>query len=114
MTVHWLDEEEVTRRSACLGVRRIYVSKVVYVSKVMSSIHAEFKTSSKVNLTITDNGSKFLKAFRMSEEANKESPTDTDDEDIFEEEDEDDVEYINIGEIIERHTAAKSQKSDDF
>jgi len=57
MTVHWLDQDEVTRQSACLGVRRIYGSHTYDVlAKAISEMHAEFKISKKVNLTITDNG----------------------------------------------------------
>jgi predicted small metal-binding protein len=119
MTVHWLDVDEVTRQSACLGVRRIYGSHTYDVlAKAISEMHKEFKISSKVNLTITDNGSNFLKAFRMfqaKDAGNERASNEASDEDCFEEEEEDDFVLVDIGEIIESHIctseAARVSKS---
>jgi len=88
MTVHWLDQDEVTRQSACLGVRRIYGSHTYDVlAKAISEMHAEFKISKKVNLTITDNGSNFLKAFKMFQEPIEQR--EAADEELSEEDEED-------------------------
>jgi hypothetical protein len=121
MTVHWLDVDEVTRQSACLGVRRIYGSHTYDVlAKAISEMHKEFKISSKVNLTITDNGSNFLKAFRMfqaKDAGNERASNEASDEDCFEEEEEDDFVLVDIGEIIESHIctseAARVSKSNE-
>ena len=69
MTAHWHGEgknsKDIIRRSACLGVRRVYGSHTNDVlARAMADMHAEFKITSKVNCTITDNGSNFFKAFK--------------------------------------------------
>ncbi|KZS10024.1 Uncharacterized protein APZ42_025607 [Daphnia magna] len=73
MTVHWLGSD-LSRRSACLAVRRVIGSHTFdVIVKSIDSIHKEFGISSKVNCTITDNGSNFLKAFKILERHSKES-----------------------------------------
>ncbi|XP_045030780.1 uncharacterized protein LOC116927558 [Daphnia magna] len=114
MTVHWLDVDEVTRQSACLGVRRIFGSHTYDVlAKAISEMHKEFKISAKVNLTITDNGSNFLKAFRMfqaKDAGNERASKEASDEDCFEEEEEDDFVLVDIGEIIDSHTCTSEAR----
>jgi hypothetical protein len=60
------ESKEIVRRSACLGVRRIYGSHTHdVIAKAISDFPADFQISYKVNCRITDNGSNFLKAFKM-------------------------------------------------
>ena len=40
MTVHWLDEDEVTRQSACLGVHQIFGSHTDVLAREISDMHA--------------------------------------------------------------------------
>ncbi|XP_057377361.1 uncharacterized protein LOC130698693 [Daphnia carinata] len=109
MTVHWLgegkDSKEIIRRSACLGVRRLYGAHTYDVlAKAMSNLHAEFRISNKVNITITDNGSNFLKAFKMFPSMEKQDlPEASCDEDdlISDEDDSEDVIYVDIGLILD-------------
>ena len=65
ITAHWLNQN-LTRRSACLGVRRV-VGQCDYdvIAKLLESVYEEFDILDKVTATITDNGSNFLKAFRL-------------------------------------------------
>lgn len=115
MTAHWHSEDqeskEIVRRSACLGVRRIYGSHTHdVIAKAISDFHADFQISYKVNCTITDNGSNFLKAFKMfssvtpQDQDNISRRSDGDeyqeDEFIDEEDDDENVVYIEIGEIL--------------
>ena len=67
MTVHWIGDDLV-RRSAVLAIRRVTDSHTYdVVAKAMYSIHKEFNIVSKVTCTITDNGSNFVKSFRLFE-----------------------------------------------
>ena len=65
MTVHWLSEATLQRKSAMLCCRRL-VGKHDYavLEKVMTSVIAEFGIQGKVVRITTDNGSNFRKAFR--------------------------------------------------
>ncbi|XP_045029271.1 uncharacterized protein LOC116923342 [Daphnia magna] len=118
MTAHWHGEgknsKDIIRRSACLGVRRVYGSHTYNVlARAMADMHAEFKITSKVNCTITDNGSNFLKAFKMfSLKENEGRPprgsSNVDNEEevddyLDDDDEEDDVVYVDIGEILDSH-----------
>ncbi|XP_045031061.1 uncharacterized protein LOC116932902 [Daphnia magna] len=118
MTVHWLGSD-LLRCSACLAVRRVIGSHTFdVIAKLIDSIHKEFGISSKVNCTITDNGSNFLKAFNVfGPNTATSEPEDEDEEDL---EDDDDFDFIDIGEIFDRHSqecadkeATTSEESDD-
>jgi hypothetical protein len=67
MTCHWLGPE-LQRRSAVLAVRRMK-GRITYLElgKEMSSIHREFGLIGKVSETITDNGSNFVKSFKVTD-----------------------------------------------
>jgi hypothetical protein len=121
MTVHWVGEDLV-RRSACLALRRVIGSHTFdVIAKVMDGVHKEFGISSKVNVTLTDNGSNFLKACRVFGSNATESPEVDHHEDNEEEEmaefDEDMV-YIDLFEIIggqyERDSSVDSQSDEDI
>lgn len=65
MTVHWL-RQDLIRRSVCLTVRRVFGSHTFdVIAKTIDDIHKEFGDATKVNCTITDSGSNFLKAFNV-------------------------------------------------
>ena len=63
--MHWLTSE-LKRFSACLAIRRV-IGKCNYevLAKLLESIHEEFDITTKVTATISDNGSNFVKAFRL-------------------------------------------------
>lgn len=65
LTVHWLTPDLV-RKSACLAVRRVIgTTSYEVLAKLLESVHAEFGIINKLTATITDNGSNFVKAFRV-------------------------------------------------
>jgi hypothetical protein len=89
------------------------------IAGVIDGIHREFGISSKVNVTVTDNGSNFLKAFKVFGSNTTEMPEDEPleyDEDESAEFEEDMI-YIELFEIIEgqyeRESSADSQTDDD-
>lgn len=86
MTVHWIEEETLERKGACLAVREI-VGRHTYdvLAKVISGVNEEFGITNKVCFTVTDSGSNFLKAFRhyaFDVEADNENPSEDDDADF--------------------------------
>lgn len=65
VTAHWLSED-LKRKSACLAVKRIR-GKATYdvIAKLLEDIHDDFDITRKLTATITDNGSNFIKAFKV-------------------------------------------------
>ena len=65
MTCHWLGPE-LQRRSAVLAVRRMN-GRITYLElgKEMNAIHRDYGLVRKVTETITDNGSNFVKSFKV-------------------------------------------------
>ena len=126
MTVHWIGSD-LQRRSACLAVRRVIGSHTHdVIAAAIDSVHKEFGIASKVNCTITDNGSNFLKAFKVfscssSTDPIEEERENSQDFDFQEDVDADeDFVYIDIGDIFEKYSkeceaqqATASESSDD-
>ena len=65
MTCHWIDETTLLRGKAVLACKRL-IGKHTFdvLAKTMNEIHMEFGIESKIEMTVTDNGSNFVKAFR--------------------------------------------------
>ncbi|XP_063220852.1 uncharacterized protein LOC134530157 [Bacillus rossius redtenbacheri] len=66
ITVHWIDEETIQRKSAMLTIERL-VGRHTY-DILAAAIHKalrEFHIHNKVLACVTDNGSNFVKAFSM-------------------------------------------------
>lgn len=93
-TVHWYDDK-LQRHKACLGVRRL-IGKMDYkvLASELDDIYAEFGITKKVEATVTDGGSNFLRAFRVYSTPSK-SVTEVEnrisDDDESEEEDDPDI-----------------------
>lgn len=65
MTVHFIDEQSLERRSAALVCQRLPGRHTYDV--IATAVHAvlvEYKILHKTCVVITDNGSNFVKAFR--------------------------------------------------
>ena len=65
-TVHWIEASTLCRRSAELGCSR-FRGRHTYdaIASTLEQVHVKFGIAGKVVVTITDNGSNFLKAFRL-------------------------------------------------
>jgi hypothetical protein len=95
------------RRSACLAVRRVIGCHTFdVIAKSIDSIHKEFCISYKVNCTITNNGSNFVKAFNVFGPNTAISESEVED-DL---EDDDNFVFIGIGEIFESRSQECAEK----
>uniref|UniRef100_A0A1A7XMV4 BED-type domain-containing protein n=1 Tax=Iconisemion striatum TaxID=60296 RepID=A0A1A7XMV4_9TELE len=64
MTCHWIDMESLERKSAALGFTRLQ-SRMTYetIAGQIHSTHMAYNIESKVQTTVTDNGSPFVGVF---------------------------------------------------
>ena len=66
MTIHWIDPESLSRKRSVLACDRLQgVQSYDVIAKKMCHVHWNFAIESKVTKTTTDNGSNFVKAFRL-------------------------------------------------
>ena len=66
MTVHWIDPSTLQRCKAAISCTRLMGHNTYDVlAGMIDSIHRRFDLCGKVTATITDNGSNFVKAFKM-------------------------------------------------
>ncbi|XP_067286175.1 zinc finger BED domain-containing protein 4-like [Pseudorasbora parva] len=111
MTAHWIDPNNLHRCSAALACRQLKGSHTFDVlAAAIHDIHSEFEIHEKVVCITTDNGSNFLKAFRVYGGENKygnnaESATATTSEDEYASDTEDEekceeIEYVEVSEIL--------------
>lgn len=78
------------------------------IAKAMWSIHKEFNIVSKVHSTTTDNGSNFLKSFKMFGK-NELAPPQRESADDDEDEDEEDFVFISIADIFDQHAVKEME-----
>jgi hypothetical protein len=106
MTAHWKGED-LKRRSACLAISRVKDRHTFdVIAKIINDIHKEFNIVDKVNVMITDSGSKFLKTFKVF--GGNELNEDQDNLQNYEDgvcEDDDDAFYIDLDQIFQEHHA---------
>ena len=102
ITAHWIDKETLVRKSAALGCLR-FRGKHTYdaIAAILEQVNLKFGITGKVVLTVTDNGSNFIKAFKEFGEV----PTDIDSgEQIVSndtESEHDNITYVDIQEVIQ-------------
>lgn len=65
ITAHWI-APNLKRRSVCLAVRRV-IGKCDFeiIAKLLEGVYEEYDILHKLTATVTDNGSNFVKAFRL-------------------------------------------------
>lgn len=100
MTVHWIEEQTLERKGACLAVREI-LGRHTYdvLAKIISSVNEEFGITKKVCFTVTDSGSNFIKAFRHYS-----MNVEVDNENTSEEDDIEDFEPVDVMRILNHHS----------
>lgn len=77
LTIYWIDQATMDRKSAALSCRRLKGSHTYEVlAEALEGIHSEYGIIDKIVKTTTDNGSNFCKAFAMfGEDFNIENET---------------------------------------
>lgn len=89
VTGHWVDPNSLERCSVALACRQLKGSHTFYVlACTLNDIHSEFGIQNKVVRTTTDNGSNFLKAFRIygqQDENNNSASGEVEDDEINDE-----------------------------
>lgn len=66
VTAHWIDSQSLERKKAALACRR-FTGCHTYdsIATKLENIHSSFSIFHKVTATVTDNGSNFVKAFKV-------------------------------------------------
>ena len=114
LTAHWIDPNDLNRCSAALACRQLKGSHTFEVlANALHDIHTQFEIREKIVRTTTDNGSNFLKAFRVYGDENNNtsvaeaatatpSEEDDDDNDPQDEEEESvETDYIEVASILD-------------
>lgn len=105
ITAHWIDTE-LKRSSVALACRRFTGSHTYdKIGEMLHDIHSEFDLGNKVVVTVTDNGSNFVKAFTEYGITIEKSSSKDDDDDIREP-----LEFVNVSDIMD---ASKSNDDPD-
>ncbi|CAL9694236.1 unnamed protein product [Knipowitschia caucasica] len=66
VTAHWIETETMTRCSVALACKQLRGSHTFdSLARALNDIHTEFNIRDKIVRTTTDNGSNFIKAFRV-------------------------------------------------
>ena len=107
VTVHWINQDTLRICSGALACRRL-VGRHTHdiLAEMLEDVHREFNIKDKVRITTTDNGSNFVKAFRLFSEVQMEMIQDGEeengDEEQEEEKEEDEVpDFMNITELLD-------------
>ena len=116
VTVHWFDNH-LKRQSAALACRRLRGSHShTLLAKSLNEIHSEYGIRSKVCRTTTDNGSNFVKAFKVfsgPEASENDGADDNDDVDELDEDDSNEFHAVEIDEMLRLHTRT-DEEGDPF
>ena len=98
MTVHWIDSISFKREKAAVACKRVR-GRHTYdvIASEIEQVHSAFGLSHKVTACVTDNGSNFVKAFRMFE-SHPDDESDSDEPSDKEEEEE--VTFTDVAEAL--------------
>lgn len=82
ITVHWIDPATLHRKKAAIACRR-FRGRHTYdtIAAELEQIHSSFALCGKITATVTDNGSNFVKAFRMFQ-AEDDNETENDEDEV--------------------------------
>lgn len=115
VTAHWIDPDSLKRCSAALACKQLKGSHTCdLLANALNDIHAEFEIRGKIVRTTTDNGSNFIKAFKVfgEEDENNNAVGLGGDGDSAQSEEEEDVDTDEEIEFID--TSALLNNDDSF
>ncbi|XP_076860592.1 uncharacterized protein LOC143513741 [Brachyhypopomus gauderio] len=105
VTAHWMDPESLKRCSVALACRRLRGSHTFdLLANALNDIHTEFEIRGKIVRTTTDNGSNFIKAFKVfGEDGNDNIVALVHEEDEEEEadKDEEEIEFVDVPSLLD-------------
>ncbi|XP_051809094.1 uncharacterized protein LOC127535333 [Acanthochromis polyacanthus] len=116
VTAHWFNSQTMQRFCAALGCKQLKGSHTFSaLASALNEIHTEFNIRDKIIRTTTDNGSNFLKAFRVygktdknnnpepvGERAEEEDDGGQNDDTDEEEESIEGVEFVDTGALLDK------------
>ncbi|XP_061471505.1 uncharacterized protein LOC133379722 [Rhineura floridana] len=114
VTAHWINPTTLKREVGALAGKRLKGRHTYDVlSKALHDVHVQYRIHNKIMCTTTDNGSNFVKVFRvfMAKEPVEAAGTSDDDGDNQEEE-EAEVEFVPICEILDTGPEAEEEAAD--
>ncbi|KAL3991392.1 C-C motif chemokine 4 [Sarotherodon galilaeus] len=81
MTAHWIDPSTFVRGHAALACKRVRGRRTYdVIGNEIEQVHSAYGLNSKVTATVTDNGSNFIKAFRMFQKSDSDEESEEDEE----------------------------------
>uniref|UniRef100_A0AAZ1Y1Y5 BED-type domain-containing protein n=1 Tax=Oreochromis aureus TaxID=47969 RepID=A0AAZ1Y1Y5_OREAU len=83
MTAHWIDPSTFVRGHAALACERVRGRRTYVIGNEIEQVHSAYGLNSKVTATVTDNGSNFIKAFRMFQKSDSDEESEEDEEVTF-------------------------------
>ncbi|XP_013996278.1 uncharacterized protein [Salmo salar] len=90
MTCHWIEKNELERKSAALACARIQGAHTFdTIAAKINEIHVAYNIENKLQATVTDNGSNFVKVFKEFSKGDDENDED------------DNVEFEDVGTILD-------------
>ena len=118
VTAHWLDPLTMERCSAALACRQLEGSHTFDVlAGALNDIHTEYNIRAKIVCTTTDNGSNFIKAFKVygrDENNNTGGPRQgtsetRGEEESSDEEDDEAVQIVDVGALLDEDDGLEYQ-----
>lgn len=105
ITAHWVEPESLKRCSVALACRRLRGSHTFdLLANALNDIHAEFEIRGKIVRTTTDNGSNFIKAFKVfgeDENNNTGALIQEEEEGLADNDDEEEVEFVDVTSLLD-------------
>ena len=110
VTLHWISRSTLERNKAALACRRIR-GRHTYdvIGAEIENIHSSYGILNKVVATVTDNGSNFVKAFKVYQPALTESDDEMEEEESTPTVDE--VTFLDMSEILSAENESDGQLS---